>query len=260
MSRNTGTPLVAVPCDTRRIGKHVYHMAGEGYLEAVRGHAGAVPVLVPAARDPLDTDDILSWADGVLFTGAVTNVHPAHYGVNSWRLDTVFDRQRDMTALPLIRAAIDQGVPILCICRGIQELNVALGGTLHQHVQDVDGRFDHRETRTDHLDVQYGPAHTVDVVPGGVLHGILGGASAVRVNSLHGQGIDRLADGLAVEAAADDGTIEAVSLPSAASYVLGVQWHPEWEPARNPHYRAILASFGEAVRARGRGSGRERYA
>ncbi len=249
MSRKTRTPLVAVPCDTKQVGKHVYHAAGETYVEAVRDHAGVVPVLVPAARNPLDTDDILSWADGVLFTGAATNVYPKHYGVNAWRLDMVFDRQRDMITLPLIKAAIDKGVPILCICRGIQELNVALGGTLHQHVQEEDGRFDHREKRTDPLDVQYAPAHTVDVTPGGVLQDILEGKSTLRVNSLHGQGIDRLADGLNVEAMAEDGTIEAVSLSSAKSYVLGVQWHPEWKPERNPDYRAILVSFGDAVRA-----------
>ena len=140
------------------------------------------------------------------------------------------DRQRDDTTLSLITAAIDAGVPMFCVCRGFQELNVAMGGTLHPHLQEVEGRFDHREPKDQPNDVMYAPAHTVNLTPGGVLQNIVGDVTKIEVNSLHGQGIDRLGEGLVVEAQAEDGTIEAVSLPSAKNFVLGVQWHPEWKP------------------------------
>ncbi len=248
MSPKPNKPLVAIPCDTKMVGKQIHHVAGEKYIDAVRDHAGVTPLLVPATATPLSAEEILSWADGLLFTGALSNVYPPHYGVDDWRSDMLLDQQRDDTTLPLIRTAIEAGIPTLFICRGIQELNVALGGTLHQRLHEIEGRFDHREPNSESLDVMYDKVHAVDLTPGGMLQQILNGQSSVQVNSLHHQGIDRLADGLKVEAIAQDGTIEAVSLPSAKSYLLGVQWHPEWKPEETPDCRAILGSFGDAVR------------
>src|SRR5690606_29619238 len=128
-----------------------------------------------------------------------------------------------------------------------QELNVALGGSLHQQVHEQPDKFDHREDKTASLAEQYGPAHPVTIQPGGVLAGLTERPQVV-VNSVHGQGIDRLAPGLRVEAVADDGLIEAVSLPTANGFMLAVQWHPEWLWQDNPLSRSILAAFGAACR------------
>jgi putative glutamine amidotransferase len=146
-----------------------------------------------------------------------------------------------------LRAAIAAGRPLICLCRGFQELNVAMGGTLHQHLQELPGRLDHREDHQAPLDEQYGPAHEVRVIPGGLL------AQIVReprfpVNSLHSQGIDRLAPPLHADAIAPDETIEAVSMPEANGFVLGLQWHPEWRWRENPVSRQIFSAFGEAVK------------
>ena len=158
------------------------------------------------------------------------------------------DENRDATTLPLLEAAIAKGVPTLCVCRGFQELNVALGGTLYQHVQEVPGRFDHRENKNADLDTQYGPAHDVTVQDGGLLSKMVR-EKTFKVNSLHSQGIDRLAPSLRAEAIAPDGQIEAVSMPGAMGFLFGVQWHPEWKWAENPVSRAIYSAFGEALRA-----------
>jgi len=159
------------------------------------------------------------------------------------------DEHRDATAIPLLKAAIDAGKPVFCICRGFQELNVAFGGTLHQHVHEVSGRHDHRETKDAPLDEQYGPAHPVQVEAGGLLSELIR-ERTFSVNSLHSQGIDKLAPALRVEAVAPDGQIEAVSMPAAKGFLFGVQWHPEWNWSANPVSRAIYAAFGRALRGR----------
>ena len=241
-------PLVAIPCDAKQIDTHVFHAVGEKYIDAVRDVCDCTPLLVPATQRPLDLDEILSWADGLFFTGAVSNVEPRHYDGVPPRDDVLLDPQRDAITLPLLRAAIERGLPTLCICRGFQELNVVMGGTLHQHLQEVGGRFDHREPKGEPTEVMYAPAHSVKLTDGGLLQKIVGGAREIKVNSLHQQGIDRLGNGLVVEAEAEDGTIEAVSLPSASGFLLGVQWHPEWQPEGSPAYRAILEAFGKTVR------------
>jgi putative glutamine amidotransferase len=156
------------------------------------------------------------------------------------------------TTLPLIRRALELGVPLLAICRGIQELNVALGGSLHQHVHEVAGRSDHRSDKSVPLAERYGPAHPITLTPRGILQGLLDGAATVEVNSLHGQAIDRLAPGLAVEALVPDGTIEAVRVVGVRGFALGVQWHPEWRVLDNPISRRLFAAFGAACRARAR--------
>jgi len=175
-------------------------------------------------------------------------VSPKHYGEPLPRAGVMQDEHRDATALPLLKAAIGAGKPVLCICRGFQELNVALGGTLHKHVQEVPGRSDHRSRDEEPLDIQYGPSHPVHVQEGGILAQLTTDRT-FAVNSLHSQGIDRLAPGLFAEALAPDGQIEAVSLPSAKGFLFAVQWHPEWAWADSPISRAIYQAFGAALRA-----------
>ncbi|HKD21174.1 MAG TPA: gamma-glutamyl-gamma-aminobutyrate hydrolase family protein [Rhizomicrobium sp.] len=239
-------PIVGFPCDHRMLGKHPFHMVGEKYILAVREGSGALPLLIPVLDPAIPTDDIIASVDGLLLTGSLSNVAPKHYGGVAPREGVLQDGRRDATALSLLNAAIRKGVPVLCLCRGFQELNVALGGTLYQHVQEVPGRADHREDSSAPLDVQYGPAHAVEVASGGLLDRIVPEKS-FDVNSLHSQGIDRLAPLLHADAIAPDGQIEAVSMPSAKGFVLGVQWHPEWRWSENPVSRAIFSAFGQAV-------------
>lgn len=251
MTLHRPLPLVAIPADVRDVGPHPFHMVGEKYITAVLQGAEALPLLVPSLGDALDRQDLLARIDGILFTGSPSNVEPHHYegaGARS-REGTLHDPARDSTTLPLIREAIAAGVPIFCICRGIQELNVALGGTLHQHVEEVPGLADHRSDPTKSLEVRYGPAHTVRLEPGGALSRLWPEPEAM-VNSLHGQGIDRLAAGLAIEARAPDGLIEAVKVKDARSFALGVQWHPDWKTTEDPFSMALFHAFGEAARAR----------
>jgi putative glutamine amidotransferase len=240
-------PVVGITCDRRMLGKHPFHVAGEKYIAAVRGGSDALPLLLPVLDPPLAAGDILDAVDGLLFTGSPSNVHPDRYKGTAPRDGTLFDLHRDATALPLLETAIARGKPVLCICRGFQELNVAFGGTLHQHVHEVAGRSDHRENPDAPLSEQYGPAHVIAIVEGGILAGLVP-ERRFDVNSLHSQGIDRLAAALRVEAVAPDGQIEAVSMPAARGFVLGVQWHPEWVYAENDLSRAIFSAFGSALR------------
>ncbi len=241
-------PIVGLPCDRRVLGQHPFHTVGEKYIAAIREGTGALPLLLPVLDPPLDNDAVLAAVDGLLFTGSPSNVAPQRYDGPAPRPGMWLDEHRDATALPLLRAAIAAGKPVLAICRGFQELNVAFGGTLHQHIEDVPGRADHREDKAAPLDAQYAPAHDVVVQEGGVL-ARLSAERRFAVNSLHSQGIDRLADGLRAEAVAPDGQIEAVSPIGAKGFVLGVQWHPEWAWSSNPVSRAIFAAFGAALRA-----------
>jgi putative glutamine amidotransferase len=230
-------------------------MVGEKYIAAMRDGAGVLPLLVPALLPPLPPDHILAHVDGLLFTGSPSNVAPHLYGGHDPRDVSLLDEARDATALPLLRAAVAAGVPVLCICRGFQELNVAFGGSLHQHLHEVKGFADHRERGGAPPDEQYGPAHDIRIVPGGLLQEIapdLAAEAGMRVNSLHSQGIDRLAASLRIEAEAPDGAIEAVSMEEAEGFLLGVQWHPEWRFAESPLSRALFAAFGDAVRAHAR--------
>ena len=242
-------PRVGIPCDRRKPRDQTVHFAGEEYVVAIRDGAGALPLLIPVPLPPFDAADILASVDGLCFMGSPSNVDPRLYGGQAARAGTVLDEARDATTMPLLVAAIEAGVPVLCICRGFQELNVALGGTLHQHLQEVAGFHDHRPRPGLSMDEEYAPAHEVRVTPGGLLSQLTG-ADRFAVNSLHAQGIDRLANGLQIEALADDGVIEAVSMKTAKAFVLGVQWHPEWRWAENPVSRSIFSAFGKAVRNR----------
>jgi putative glutamine amidotransferase len=242
----TRRPIVGIPCDHRMIGPHPFHVVGDKYIAAARDGAGALPFLIPVLSDPIPPDEILDRLDGLLFTGSPSNVSPKRYGGSAPRDGVMQDEHRDATTLPLLEAAIARGTPTLCICRGFQELNVALGGTLHQHVQEQPGRIDHREAKDDPLEKQYGPAHDVRV-EGGLLATIVADKS-FAVNSLHSQGIDRLAAPLHADAVAPDGTVEAVSMPDAKGFLLGLQWHPEWRWRDNAVSRAIFSAFGRALR------------
>ncbi|AYF89133.1 gamma-glutamyl-gamma-aminobutyrate hydrolase family protein [Pseudomonas sp. JS3066] len=240
-------PLIGVSACTREIGPQTYHIAGEKYLRAVAVGAGGIPLVIPALAELMDQATLLASLDGFLFTGSPSNVEPHHYQGTASEPGTRHDPARDRTTLPLVRAAIAAGIPVLGICRGFQEMNVAFGGTLHQRVHLVEGFMDHREPADEPLEVQYAPRHPLQVQPGGVLDGI-GLPSEILVNSIHGQGVERLAPGLRVEALAPDGLVEAFSVEGARSFALGVQWHPEWQVRTNPNYLAIFQAFGEACR------------
>ncbi|BCG22228.1 glutamine amidotransferase [Pseudomonas tohonis] len=242
-------PFIGVTACTKQIGLHPYHIAGDKYLRAVALGAGGVPLIIPALGELIETTSLLASLDGLLFTGSPSNVEPHHYSGPASEPGILHDPQRDGTTLSLMRAAVAAGVPVLGICRGFQEMNVAFGGTLHQKVHEVEGLMDHREPADEPLEVQYAPRHPVHVQPGGILAGI-GLPAEILVNSIHGQGVERLAPGLHVEALAPDGLVESCSVVGAASFALGVQWHPEWQVRSNPDYLAIFQAFGEACRKR----------
>ncbi len=241
-------PLVLIPACTRQIGAHPYHVAQMKYVEAVVTGAGCVPLILPALGDAIDWDTILELADGVMLTGSPSNVHPDFFGQSVLDPSLPLDPARDATTLPLIRMALQRGIPLIAVCRGTQEVNVALGGSLHQAVHEVEGFMDHREDKTASIEVQYAPAHAIHLVPDGRISKILHGVTRMIVNSVHGQGIDQLAPGLQVEARADDGLIEAYSVASAPGFTLAVQWHPEWQIRENPESMKLFGAFGDACR------------
>jgi putative glutamine amidotransferase len=211
--------------------------------------AEALPLLIPALGAELALEDLLLQVDGLLLTGSATNVEPQHYRGEPSIPGTLHDPARDATTLPLVKRAVAAGVPVLGVCRGFQEMNVAFGGTLWQRLAEQPGLPGHAEDAGEALDVQYGPRHAVQLVPGGVLHGIAG-SDALQVNSLHHQGVRDLAPGLVVEARAADGLIEAFRVAAAPAFALAVQWHPEWKAMGNAFSRALFAAFGEAARER----------
>jgi putative glutamine amidotransferase len=242
-------PLVGVTACVKDIGLHAYHVSGDKYLRAVCVAAQGLPVVIPSLAELTDIDGLLEHLDGLLFTGSPSNVEPFHYQGAASEAGTAHDPQRDSTTLPLLRAAVAAGVPVLGICRGFQEMNVAFGGSLHQKVHETDTFMDHREADDSSLEVQYGVAHTVHVQPGGVFEA-LDLPPVIQVNSIHSQGIDRLAPGLRVEATASDGLIEAISVEGSKTFAVGVQWHPEWQVLSNPPYLSIFQAFGDACRQR----------
>jgi putative glutamine amidotransferase len=224
-------------------------MVGEKYIEAVARGANAVPVMVPALGTEMDLPALIEACDGLLLTGSASNVEPRHYGGPAAKPGTLHDTERDATTLPLIPRAVAAGLPVLAICRGFQEMNVAFGGTLNPRLHEVPGNLDHRDDESQPLDVQYAPAHEVLLEPGGQLQKIAG-RSRIKVNSLHSQGVDRLAKDLAIEARAPDGVIEAFRVADSPAFALALQWHPEWQFERDPFSSALFAAFGEATRQR----------
>lgn len=252
-------PLIGISACIKEIGQHSFHAVAEQYVNAAASGADGIPALVPALGAEVDLDALIERFDGFLFTGSPSNVEPHHYDGEPSRPGTLHDPRRDATTLPLIRAALGAGVPLLALCRGHQELNVALGGSLHQHVHELPGNQEHRAERGLPNDIRYAPSHAARLTPGGFLER-LAGTTEVMVNSLHGQAIDRLAPGLAIEAVAADGVIEAVRIESAPGFALGIQWHPEWSIAGNAFSRAIFQAFGDACRARAAARSASRHA
>jgi putative glutamine amidotransferase len=242
-------PLIGISADRRMVGAHPFHMVGEKYARAVLDASDAAPVMIPALAEELRFDELLQRLDGLVFTGSPSNVEPHLYQGAPSAPGTLHDPARDATTLPLIRKAVEAGVPVFGICRGFQEMNVAFGGTLHQNLHEIPGYLDHRDDTTQPLEVQYGPAHEVTLEPGGLLRS-LAERDRIEVNSLHHQGIDLLGGELAVEARAPDGVIEAFRVRKAQRFAVAVQWHPEWRVMGNSFSRALFAAFGQASRER----------
>jgi putative glutamine amidotransferase len=240
--------IIGIPCDIKMIGLLPFHAVGDKYVAAAAGGTGCIPVLIPALGDASALRAMLELVDGVMLPGSLSNIEPHHYGTEQSRPGTPHDPLRDATTLPLIPLLLQAGIPLLGVCRGFQEINVALGGELYQHVHEQPGLHDHREPDSKDLDALYGPAHRVHFPEEGLMRQWLGQPSA-EVNSLHGQGVRRLADGLVPEAVADDGLIEAFSVRCARAFAFAVQWHPEWKYTENPVSQAIFKAFGDACRA-----------
>ena len=242
-------PTIGLSACRKYIAPHPFHAVGEKYLAAVSLASRGLPLMIPALGDAVGTDELLSRLDGLFLTGSPSNVEPHHYRAGRIDPEIEHDPHRDATTLPLIRQAVERGVPLLAVCRGYQEMNVAFGGTLHQKVQEVEGLMDHREDKSQPLDAQYAPAHSVRLEARGSL-ARLARRTTLEVNSLHAQGVERLGEGLAVEASAPDGLIEAFRVEDAPAFAYGVQWHPEWRVLDNPFSRALFEAFGDACRAR----------
>jgi putative glutamine amidotransferase len=245
-------PLVWLPADHRLLGDLGHQMPflllGDKYARAVRVGALAQPVMFPLA-EPEQIGELLSMVDGVMLTGSPSNVHPSHFDEAVADPSLPLDPARDSLTLALVRACVHEGVPLLGVCRGFQEINVALGGTLHQRVQEVPGLMDHREPKGAPFDEQYAPRHSVRFKPGSVFETWAGGPQT-EVNSLHGQGVNRLADGLEALAHAPDGVVEAFAVQGAHTFAYAVQFHPEWRCWETPFYAAIFEAFGHACRQR----------
>jgi putative glutamine amidotransferase len=242
-------PVIGVPACVKQLEGTPFHSVGDKYLRAVVEAAQAIPWVIPAFGDVFDLPGMIERLDGLMLTGSPSNVHPIHYDTEPSPEAEPHDAARDATTLPLIRHALAGGLPLFAICRGIQELNVALGGTLHARVHELPDRMDHRRPQHEDLDVQYGPKHEIALTPGGELARLLE-AENLMVNSLHNQALDRLAENLSVEAVAADGTIEAVRVTDARNFALGVQWHPEYKVMENSASVRLFEAFGAACRAR----------
>ncbi|MEL7450621.1 MAG: gamma-glutamyl-gamma-aminobutyrate hydrolase family protein [Pseudomonadota bacterium] len=238
--------LIGIVACRKMIEPHWFHAVGEKYIAAIADAAGAVPLLLPALGER-HLDELLDTVHGVFLTGSPSNVEPHHYDGPDSEPGTSHDPHRDATTLPLISRVIERGMPLFAVCRGFQEMNVALGGSLHAKVHEQSGMLVHHEDTVDPLDVQYGPVHGVNLAAGGLLESLAGDTRA-QVNSLHHQGIDRLAPGLEVLATADDGLIEGFRVTQAPGFTLAVQWHPEWRVLDNPFSLAIFRAFGDACR------------
>jgi putative glutamine amidotransferase len=240
-------PIVGLPSDTYEQNGLWFHSLGDKYARAVAEVSKCLPVMIPSMADMIDIDRVLDHMDGIVMTGAISNVHPPHYGESATADHEPYDHGRDQTTLQLIRKVIDRGIPLFCICRGFQELNVVLGGTLETELQRGEGRLDHRAPKHESQDVRYGPSHQIAITEGGMLAKILG-KTETMINSIHRQGIKQIAPGLKIEAVAPDGIIEAVSVKGAKSFAFGTQWHPEYKAAGNPDSVKLFEAFGNAVR------------
>ncbi len=240
-------PLILVTADIKMLDGYRWHSVNEFYLKAVASVADAVPVILPALGADIDLDSALDQADGVLATGSKSNVNPELYGREATEANGPYDPDRDSTSLPLLKKAVERGIPMFAICRGMQELNVAYGGTLQTEIQELDGRFDHRAPVSEIQAERFRLAHQIEITTGGVLASLVGDAP-IQVNSLHRQAVGALGNGLVVEARADDGTIEAMSIERSPAYTVATQWHPEYWASDDAPSRKLFEAFGDAAR------------
>jgi putative glutamine amidotransferase len=239
-------PLILVPADRREHDGYVWHGAVESYLKAL-AWIGATPVILPSLGEAIDIEAALERVDGVMLTGSRSNVHPERYRETPSSRYEPYDLDRDATTFRLIPLALERGLPLLAICRGVQELNVALGGTLIAEVQERPGSLDHRAPLGLPNDERFALKHDVTFEGDSHLAKLLGGG-CIRVNSVHRQAIGELAPNLVVEARAPDGTIEAVRVAGARGFAYGVQWHPEYWASTDAPSGALFKAFGEAAR------------
>lgn len=246
--KSSRLPLVGLICDKEVIGPHPFHVAGDKYLQAIIS-GGCLPVLIPALANPQYIEQLLNTLDGVLLTGGYSMINPLHYQNEEADAETKLDNDRDGTSLPLAKAAIECGIPLLGVCRGFQEINVALGGSLHQSLHQLDTFIEHRENKNITLEQQYSESHSIKLSANGKLEEILD-QSNIMVNSLHTQGINQLANGLIIEAIAEDGLIEAFSVKDASTFAMAVQWHPEWQVQKNNNSLKLFQAFGKACLAK----------
>ena len=248
-------PLVGVSTSVivMEDGRYPVHATGAKNIDAVERFTGCTPVMLPALGDRLDAERFVERIDGLVLTGGRANVEPHHYDGSPFPDDEPIDPERDATVLSMVRACVAAGVPVFGICRGIQEMNVALGGSLHYRLHLLEDKDDHRMPRRDDVTAEeiFRLRHPVRLTRGGFFER-LAGTPEVMVNSLHGQGIDRLADPLEIEALAPDGVIEGVRLKDDRTFTVGVQWHAEWKPEEHPLSRRLFEEFGHAARARAR--------
>lgn len=241
-------PVIGVPADVCNVDEPLLrHSVDDNIVRAISQVARGLPVVIPAMPDAIDLDAILDRVDGMVFPGAWSNVYPGHYGVAPSVDHEPYDHRRDGITLALIRRVLERGIPLLCICRGYQELNVALGGSLDTDIHRMPGRLNHSRHLTDAVVEWFEPAHSVTLDPGGVLAQLLG-KSEMMVNSLHRQAISKLGRGIFVEAVAPDGTVEAISVRSACGFAIGTQWHPEHNASANPDSVRLFRAFGDAAR------------
>ena len=240
----TRRPVIGIPCDLKTVHNAPFHAVGDKYIQAVQQTVGDV-ILVPSLADQSALMRLLPFLDGLFLTGSLSNVEPKHYGGDTSRDGTLHDPHRDGTTLPLIRTVLALGMPLLGVCRGFQEMNVALGGTLHQHVQEQPGMMDHREPPEGSAEILYADAHELHLLPGSHYADWMG-TDTIRVNSLHQQGIKDLAPGLVAEGVAPDGLIEAFRVGHAKGFAYAVQWHPEWQFAQKPPSMALFKAFQAA--------------
>ena len=216
--------------------------------EAIASVSEALPLLIPADPRFVKIEDLLESCDGFLFTGGRPNVHPEEYGEEETEAHGAFDRARDAVALPLVRACVERGQPIFGVCRGFQEVNVAMGGSLYSEIRDLPGRMNHRMPPDGTLEEKFALRHTVSFTEGGPFHRLFG-ASQVMTNTLHGQGINRAGARVVIDGQAPDGTPEAIYIKDAPGFTLSVQWHPEYRAAEDPVSRPLFAAFGLAAKA-----------
>lgn len=248
---NMALPLIGVTGDTLPTGDTTFYKVGDKYILSVVEAANCLAVMIPPIAEKLEMDALLDRLDGIVFTGSPANIEPHHYGAKSHQEESQLDRGRDATNLPLLKKVIDREMPLFCICRGHQELNVIHGGTMHQFIHNIEGNQDHRADESIPFDERYKSSHLIKIQAGGILEKINEGLDDVMVNTVHEQAVDKLGSGLQIEALAEDGVIEAISIEGYQNFMVSVQWHPEHKVALEvPLNRKLFEAFGEAARKR----------